>query len=199
MSTKPLSIGLTGGIGSGKTLIAKVFMEIGVPVFFSDIVAKECYRDKSFVEEVARVISPTIIVNGEFSKQELARIIFTDNTKREQLNKLVHPKVLRMYNHWYKKQDTPYIILESAILFEIGWQQHFNKIINVQSPQEVAIERIMQRDGITEKEAMTRIESQLSSKSKSMLADYVIRHDNLTMLLPQILTVHNEILKLANK
>ncbi|MDR0789160.1 MAG: dephospho-CoA kinase [Bacteroidales bacterium] len=199
MKVPKLSIGLTGGIGSGKTLIARAFMEIGAPVFFSDIEAKECYNDWEFVQLVAKEISPTIIEDGKLSKQALAKIIFSDKAKRELLNKLVHPKVLSKYNNWFSQQTAPYVIMESAILFEIDWQQHFDKVICVKTPQEIAVERIIHRDNITEEEALERMSAQLPTATKVSLSDYIIEHDNQTMLLPQILNINNEILKLINK
>ena len=198
MKTRPLSIGLTGGIGSGKTLLSKVFMEIGVPVFCSDIEAKACYEDKEFVRLIAKEISPSIIQNGELSKPTLASIIFSDQTKREKLNALVHPKVFSKYEQWFSQQTAPYVITETAILFEIGWQQHFDKIICVRSPLEVAMERIMQRDNITKQEARQRISAQMPPETKASLSDYIIEHDNQTMLLPQVLDIHARILELTN-
>jgi dephospho-CoA kinase len=199
MKTQRLSIGLTGGIGSGKTLIAKVFTQMGVPVFFSDTEAKECYDDWDFVRLVAKEISPTIIENGKLSMPALAKIIFSDKSKRERLQKLVHPKVLSKYERWLEQQTAPYVIMESAILFEIGWQGHFDKMICVRTPQQVAIERIMQRDNITEKETLKRMAAQLPTETKVSLSNYIIEHDNQTMILPQILNINNEILKLTRK
>jgi dephospho-CoA kinase len=199
MNKSSLSIGLTGGIGSGKTLICRVFESLGVPVFISDIEAKRCYDDMDFVRLVAKEISPTIIVDDKFQKKVLAKIVFSNNTLLKKLNKLVHPVVLNMYDRWLEQQDYPYVILESAIILEIGWQQHFDKIIGVDTPMEVAIERVVQRDNISREEVMQRIMTQKPSSKKSMLSDYVIYHDNSIMVLKQVLNIHEQILALAKK
>ncbi|MDR1006549.1 MAG: dephospho-CoA kinase [Bacteroidales bacterium] len=197
MTKATLSIGLTGGIGSGKSLIAGVFESIGVPVFFADDYAKKSYEDWDFVQEIARVISPKVIVGGKFSKTELANVIFTDRKKRLMLNSLVHPKVLSAYNEWLSEQETPYALMESAIIYEIGWQGRFAKTICVNTPLNIVIDRIMKRDKITKEQAMERIQAQMATEEKVALADYVIQHDNMTMLLPQILEIDSDIRKLT--
>jgi len=199
MSKTLLSIGLTGGIGSGKTLICRAFEALGVPVFFADMEAKKCYDDMDFVHQVAKVISPKIIVEGRFVKEELAKIIFNDMEKRKQLNKIIHPLVIANYEKWLENQTYPYAIMESAIIFEIGWQQYFDKVISIFSPLKVAVERVMQRDNISEKEVEKRMSTQLPNEKKAMLADYVIKHDNNIMVVPQILEIHQKILNLSTQ
>lgn len=189
------SIGLTGGIGSGKSLISKVFNHFGIPVFNSDKQAKELYKDPLFLQEIVEEFGEEIIENGKFSTQKLANIVFNDNKALEKLNSLIHPKVLDKYKLWQSKQTSPYTILESAIILEIGWQNHFDKIINIETPIEIAIERVKLRDNISREQVLQRINNQMPWQTKKQLSDYNIYHDNKTMLLPQIIAIHEDILK----
>lgn len=193
------SVGLTSGIGCGKTLIAKVFSTFGVPVFNSDQQAKELYKDSVFLQQIVHTFGNTIIENGKFIPQRLADIVFNDRQALKTLNALIHPKVLERYKLWQSKQTSPYTILESAIIFESNWQNHFNKIINITSPLEIVIERVKFRDKISEEQILQRINNQLPTQEKEKLSDYNIFHDNKTMLLPQIIAIHNDILEKSKK
>lgn len=193
------SVGLTSGIGCGKTLIAKVFTTFGVPVFNSDIQAKELYKDSVFLQQIVHTFGNTIIENGKFIPQRLADIVFNDTQALKTLNALIHPKVLERYKLWQSQQTSPYTILESAIIFESNWQNHFNKIINITSPLEIVIERVKLRDKISEDQILQRINNQLPVEEKEKLSDYNIFHDNKTMLLPQIIEIHNDILEKSKK
>ncbi|MBQ2397925.1 MAG: dephospho-CoA kinase [Bacteroidales bacterium] len=193
------SVGLTSGIGCGKTLIAKVFSTFGIPVFNSDQQAKELYKDSVFLQQIVHTFGNTIIENGKFIPQRLADIVFNDSQALKTLNALIHPKVLERYNLWQSQQTSPYTILESAIIFESNWQNHFNKIINITSPLEIVIERVKLRDKISEDQILQRINNQLPVEEKEKLSDYNIFHDNKTMLLPQIIEIHNDILEKSKK
>ena len=193
------SVGLTSGIGCGKTLIAKVFTIFGIPVFNSDIQAKELYKDSVFLQQIVHTFGNTIIENGKFIPQRLADIVFNDSQALKTLNALIHPKVLELYKLWQSQQTSPYTILESAIIFESNWQNHFNKIINITSPLEIVIERVKHRDKISEEQILQRINNQLPTEEKEKLSDYNIFHDNKTMLLPQIIAIHNDILEKSKK
>jgi dephospho-CoA kinase len=189
------SVGLTSGIGCGKTLISKVFNTFGVPIFNSDQQAKELYKEKEFLTQIVHIFGSSIIEKGEFCPQKLANIVFNDNKALAKLNSLIHPKVLDKYLQWQRQYSTPYTILESAIIFESGWQKHFNKIITITTPIEVVIERVKLRDNTTEEEIKQRINNQLSIEKREQLSDYVIIHDGKTMILPQIIEIHQEIIK----
>lgn len=193
------SVGLTSGIGCGKTLITKVFSTFGIPVFNSDQQAKELYKDSVFLQQIVHTFGNTIIENGKFVPQRLADIVFNDRQALETLNALIHPKVLECYKLWQSQQTSPYTILESAIIFESNWQNHFNKIINITSPLEIVIERVKLRDKISEDQILQRINNQLPVEEKEKLSDYNIFHDNKTMLLPQIIEIHNDILEKSKK
>lgn len=188
------NIALTGTIGSGKTLICSVFERLGVPVFVADKEAIRLYKDPRFLNEIASEFGNEVLENGLLNKKALANIVFTDNKKLDKLNSMVHPRVLEMYNLWQKKQKATYTIMESAIVFEIGWDKKFDKIISVDSPKNISIERAMKRDNLSFKEIEERMNNQLTNEDKSKRADYIIHHDNKTMLLPQILEINNQLI-----
>ena len=188
------NIALTGTIGSGKTLICSVFERLGVPVFVADKEAIRLYKDTRFLNEIASEFGNEVLENGQLNKKALANIVFTDNKKLDKLNSMVHPRVLEMYNLWQKKQKATYTIMESAIVFEIGWDKKFDKIISVDSPKNISIERAMKRDNLSFKEIEERMNNQLTNEDKSKRADYIIHHDNKTMLLPQILEINNQLI-----
>lgn len=187
------TIGLTGSIGSGKSLICSVFEHLDIPVFVSDNHAKELYKDVYFLEEIVCVFGKEILDNGVLNKKALADIVFKDKEKLEKLNSIVHPKVLEMFLLWKKNYQAPYVILESAILFEIGWDKYFDETICISTPKDIAIERALKRDNVSRQEIEIRMDSQFSNEDKCKRADYIIFHDNETMLLPQILEIHNKI------
>ncbi|MDR1725319.1 MAG: dephospho-CoA kinase [Bacteroidales bacterium] len=202
MHIKTLSIGLTGGIGSGKTLIGKVFEALGIPVFIADIEAKRCYEDMNFVNLIAKEISPCIIKDGKFSRETLASKVFSDREALQKLNSIMHPIVLNKFESWKEKQtdnNVPYVIMESAIIFEIGWEKNFDRVICIDTPMEVAINRVINRDNTTREAILQRINAQMPTDEKVLRANYVILHDNNTMLLKQILEIHKNILELCEK
>ena len=187
-------VGLTGGIGCGKSLIARVFETIGIPVFYSDIEAKRLYEDKSFLEKKKKAFGREVVKNQVLQRAVLADIVFNDKDKLRQLNSMTHPKVFEMFSLWSSKQTSPYVIMESAILFENNLQQNFDLTISISSPKDVIIKRVMQRDKCSEQQVVARMSNQMSQEQKDALADYVIKHDDKTMLIPQLLTIHNSIL-----
>lgn len=187
-------IALTGTIGSGKTLICSVFERLGVPVFIADNEAIKCYRDKDFLDKIALEFGNIVLENGQLNKKALASIVFNDNKKLEKLNSMVHPRVLEMYNLWQEKQKAPYTLMESAIVLEIGWENKFNKIITIDSPKDISIQRAMKRDDLSYERIDERMKCQFSNEEKIKRADFVIHHDNKTMILPQILDIHNQLL-----
>ena len=188
-------IGLTAGIGCGKSLIARVFENLGISVFYSDKEAKRLYENPSFLQEIVKRFGESVIENGEFQARKLADIVFNDRNKLQELNELIHPKVFEIFDQWSEKQKSPYVIMESAILFENGLQTHFDKIISISTPEDIVIRRVMARDGCSKEQVCARMTNQMSQNEKNALADYLIVHDDSKMLIPQILNIHTDILK----
>ncbi len=190
-----LKIGLTSGIGCGKSLVAHVFETIGIPVFYSDKEAKVLYEDESLLNEIAIKFGKEVVVDGKLQTKKLASIVFCDENKLQQLNAMMHPRVFKRFDTWSKKQHSPYVIMESAILFENNLDKHFTKTIGITTPQDIVIKRVMQRDSCTKEQVLERINNQMPQEKKNKLVDYLIYHDDTTMHLPQILRIHEDILK----
>jgi dephospho-CoA kinase len=191
-----LSIGLTGCIGSGKSLVCSVFEHLGVGVFISDTKAKELYKDKDFLKEIAQVFGQKIVKDNVLQAQLFADIVFSDKEKLSKLNSIIHPRVFAMYDKWKSKQNSPYVIAESAIMFESGWSKSFDKIICIDTPMDIAIQRVMKRDKVSQEQVTKRMENQMPLQQKLSLADYTLINDNQTMLLPQILELHKKLLSI---
>lgn len=188
-------IGLTGGIGVGKTYVSEVFKSLGVPVFNADIEAKKLMITfKKLMDLVKSEFGEDIYVNENLNKEKLASIVFSDKSKLKKLNSLVHPIVKAEFEQWYTKQTSPYVIKETAILFESNSHLGLDVVICVSAPLELRVVRVMKRDNSTEKEIKNRIENQFSQEEKENLSDYIIINDNKDMLLPQIIKIHKELL-----
>jgi dephospho-CoA kinase len=188
-----LSIGLTGGIGSGKTLISRVFSHLFIPIYYADDRAKELYKQKKVIDKLVSSFGECIMVNDCLDKKKLANIVFNDISKLRLLDSIIHPLVRQDYEDWKIKQDAPYVIMESAIIFESNWQEMFDKVICVYTPKEIAIERVMKRDESTREQVEHRMENQMSSKAKKDKSDFVVIHDNDKMIIPQILTIDKQL------
>jgi len=191
---KPLIVGLTGGIGSGKSTVAKVFESLGVPIFNSDEVAKNIINnDIDVVNEVVAEFG-NIYVEGKLDKVKMASIVFNDQNALGKLNKIIHPKVAIYFENWVKdNQDAQILIKEAAILIESGAYLQMDKIILVSAPQNIRINRVVQRDNTTEQKIKERIQSQLSDEEKLSYADFSITNDGEEMIIPQVLEIYKQI------
>ena len=199
---KTLSIALTGGIGCGKTLISQVFSHLQIPVFNSDKVAKELYLRKNVLKDMQALFGTEIVAEGVLDRGKLSEIVFNDREKLEQLNSYIHPKVEEEYMAWLKwqtEQNVPYVIMESALIFEIHWEKKFDKLICINTPERLAIQRTMIRDNATKQQIEQRIQNQIPSKEKIEKSDYIINNDNVQLVVPQILNIDKELKELSNK
>src|SRR5688572_17993288 len=190
-------IGLTGGIGSGKSAVADIFASFGVPVFNADQSAKSQYNDPVLVGQVSEVLGTTefLEANGELNKQKLAAIIFNDPVKRQKLNDLIHPLVKKDFDEWKKNFDLPYCIREAAILIESGSYKDCDEIIVVTCSMENRIQRVMQRDQVTRESVEKRIKAQMPEEERLKYANYIIRNDGtLKDLYPEVLKIHEQLL-----
>jgi len=146
---KTLSIGLTGGIGCGKTLIAKVFSHLNVPIFNADNEAKLLYQDDEIKEQLKTMFSEDIFIGDVLNTKKLSQIVFSNKEKLQQLSDFIHPLVQKRYQSFLNKNtvlNVPYVIMESAIIFESKWEKYFDKLICINTPQNLVIQRAMQRD-----------------------------------------------------
>lgn len=192
---KAHKIGLTGGIGSGKSTVAKVFSVLGIPIFQSDIRAKQIIHEN---EEVRRAIikqfgKKSYLADGTYNTKHVASIVFSDAKQLKALNKIVHPAVFQEQADWFEEQTTPYAIVENAILYEANTAHRFDGVIVVQADDEIRIQRIMKRDNITRAEVLKRFESQLPQAKKVKMADYVIYNNEKHSLIEQVTAIHKEL------
>lgn len=182
-----LKIGITGGIGSGKSTVSKILQTMGYPVFNSDDQAKKIlFQSKNLHEKLKENFGEEIIVNGIPDKVSLAKIVFSSKEKLNILNELIHPLVRTSFEEWVLKQKSKIIFKEAAILIESGAYKDCDKVIVVKSPEELRIKRVMKRDSITQEEVIIRMKNQLSSNELIKFADFVVENDESHALLPQI-------------
>ena len=168
-------VGLTGGIGCGKSTVVNVFREIGVPCFVADDEAGKYYDDPIFLEEIRRLLGDKVFSDtGKVDKREIAQIVFNDKEKLSQLNSIIHPRVMRQFKGWAQRQDSDYVIIESAILYEYDLDKQLDKIVAVYIDREECIQRLEHRSNEQRDVIEARINNQLSAEEKMDRADYVI-------------------------
>ena len=187
-------IGLTGGIGVGKTFVADIFQKIGYAVFSADTEAKKCMQEsKDLKSAVIQNFGDEMYKNGVLQKEILANIVFSDSKKLQELNNLVHPFVQNKFEIWQKEQTAPFVLKEAAILFESGAHIGLDGVICVTTPLQIRIQRVMQRDNCTKENIIKRMENQMPQDKKEQLSDFVIVNDGKEKLLPQIQAIFKKI------
>ena len=190
-----LRIGLTGGIGSGKSTVAKVFEALGIPVYYADDAAKRLMNEDVVLKhKIQQQFGTDVYAEGKLNRKNLADIVFNDPEKLSQLNALVHPATLTDAEKWMKAQTTAYCIKEAALIFESGAHEYLDYVIGVTAPVALRIQRIMQRDGITREDVLLRMDKQLDESEKMQLCNFVIKNDEQSLILPQVLALHDQIL-----
>ena len=193
-----LKIGLTGGLGSGKTTVARIFEVLGIPVYYADEASKCLMNDDAAVKTaVKKTFGNTVYKDDILQRKYLADIVFNDEEKLKMLNSIVHPATIKDAENWIKNQTAPYIIKEAALLFESGSNKNLNHVIGVQSPLALRLQRAMQRDQISEKEIMSRINRQMDEEKKLQLCDFIIVNNEEQMVIPQVLELHEKFLQLV--
>ena len=192
-----LKIGITGGIGSGKTTVCRVFETLSVPVFNADEVAKSIMvTDADLVENIKLEFGTNAYFNnGELNRKFLSGIVFNDSNALQILNSLVHPVAIQAFNHWALEQNSKYCLHEAAILFESGAYKSCDYSILVYAPEDLRIQRVLERDGVSEEEVRIRIDKQMPEEEKKKLADFVIINDGETAIIPQVLQLHHQFSK----
>ncbi len=189
-------VGLTGGIGSGKTTVAKAFKALGVPVYIADEEAKKLMlKSKVIKRKLIQLFGDKAYVNNALNKPFIADIIFNDNSYLEKMNAIVHPRVAKHFTKWALKQDAPYVIKEVAILFENGGHKHCDLVITVTAPLELRFERLLKRDQTTKRKIEAIMKNQWSDEDKVKHSDFVISNIALENTEKQVLKIHEQILK----
>lgn len=197
-------VGITGGIGSGKSTVCRIFHEaLGIPIFYADIWAKKLVNfDPVLREGIIGIFGPeAYTLNDEYNRAHVAKIAFSDPVKLAALNALVHPAVEAESLLWHNHQAElgfPYTLKEAALIVESGGHLFLDFLIVVTAPEDLRIQRVMQRDGVTEEQVQARMRGQLKEFDKLKLADFVIVNDGSELLIPQVWGVHQEIIKSQN-
>ena len=192
---KPIKIGLTGGIGSGKTTVAKIFELLRVPVYYADAASKKLYHTNAELkQDMKKHFGEQIYKNEILDKGQLAAIVFNDEKKLALLNGLVHPRTIRDAEEWMERQTAPYVIKEAALIFEGGSASGLDFVIGVRAPKHLRIKRVMDRENISRNEVLTRMQRQIDEEIKMRLCDFVIVNDEQQAVIPQVLALHQKFL-----
>ena len=186
-------IGLTGGIGSGKTTLATYIESLGIPVFIADDEAKKLMQSDEVLREIKAVFGEAVFEKGQLNRQELASIVFSNPKKLSQLNGIIHPAVKKQFKVWLDQhQLAPFVVYEAAILFESGSYQNCDYIITITAPLEDRIARVMQRDNSSREQVLNRINAQWTDEQRATKSNFVIENSD-----PQIAKLQlDEILKI---
>lgn len=194
-----LKVGLTGSIGSGKSLVAKIFSSLGIKVYEADAEAKKFLLDVKVKQKVASSISNDVFdTEGVIINKKLAEIVFSNPEALAVLNGIIHPMVRTDFHEWLQtNQEEIYILYEAAILYESGFYTDFDKVITVSAPEELRLKRVIERDSITAEKVLQRMDNQLPDEKKVKLADYVILNNEKRMLIPQVINLHEHIKTIA--
>lgn len=189
-------VGLTGGMGSGKTTVAKMFKELGIPVYNSDLEARRIMNENTEVRKAVKALfGDNAYQNDQLNRSFIAKKVFGNSALLEELNKVVHPAVRKDFQDWAARQSAPYVIQEAAILFESGGHDHFDHMILVTAPKKTRINRIKQRDQLSEKDILERMKHQWSEKRKKALADFVIHNSDLRDTFKKVRKIHEELIR----
>jgi dephospho-CoA kinase len=187
-------IGLTGGIGSGKSVVAKIFTTLGIPVFNADEEAKHIMQSNPEMKaKLIEQFGSSIYDASGLQKEKLAAIVFNDPYQLQLLNAIVHPVTIQAAKDWAANQTSPYVIKEAALIFESAAADGLFKVIGVTAPLSLRIQRVMQRDGVSKEQVEARMQHQISDTIKMRLCDYVIENNNQQMLIPQVLELDKAI------
>jgi dephospho-CoA kinase len=193
-----LRVGLTGGIGSGKSTVAKIFEVLGVPVYYADAAAKRLMNDDEEVRKnIITYFGKESYTNDQLNRSYIASEVFNNKEKLELLNSLTHPATIRDANVWMQQQTSSYTIKEAALIFESGSAEYLDHVIGVSTPAPLRIQRVMQRDKITREEVLQRMNRQINEDIKMKLCDTVLFNDEQQLLVPQVLKLHETLLALC--
>jgi len=196
---KPTIIGITGGIGSGKTIVCKVFATLNIPVFHADDEAKKLYdTSPELLEKLVHLFGDDILTGGRLNKTKLADLVFQRDDLLKELNAMVHPLVGQSFATWHNQQSSPYVIREAAILLESGSYRDCDLIILVTADESLRIKRVMERSKISSGEVQKRMAKQWTDTDKRAFADFEINNDGKALIIPQIISIHESILRFTH-
>jgi len=190
-----LRVGLTGGIGSGKSTVADIFSVLGIPVFNADLVTRQLMEDDEILRtSIKKEFGEEAYINNTLNRKYLASIVFNDAFQLEKLNAITHPAVIDAAQKWMQQQTTAYVIKEAALMFESASAAGVDLIIGVYAPKHIRIKRVMDRDGVTRQDVLARIDKQIDEEIKMKLCDFVLVNDEQQLLIPQVLELHEKLI-----
>jgi dephospho-CoA kinase len=194
-----LRIGLTGGIGSGKSVVAKIFETLGIPVYYADDASKRLMSDdEQLKNQVKNAFGDAAYIKGKLNREYLSEQVFNDIEKLTLLNSFVHPATIKDADQWIRKQKAPYIVKEAALIFESGSQKNLDYVIGVRAPEQLRLQRAMQRDNISSERVIARMSNQMDEEEKLRLCDFVIVNDEKQLVIPQALALHKKFLEMES-
>lgn len=197
-----IKVGITGGIGSGKSTVCKIFEVLGVPVYYADERAKEILQtDAEIIKRVKDLFGEDVYdSNNVLDKKRVAFVVFHEPEFLAQYNKIIHPAVLLDSEKWMQRHlQYPYVIKEAALLFESGGNKQLDKVICVTAPEDLRIQRVMQRDNTTEEQVRSRMANQMSEEEKLEKSDFILYNDGSAPLIRQVLNIHEKLLEIIRK
>lgn len=191
-----LKIGLTGGIGSGKTTVAQIFEVLGIPVYYADDAAKKLMNeDENLKRQIINHFGIDSYANGILNRSFLSETVFSDSKKTALINSIIHPATIADADKWMEKQTTPYAIKEAALIFEADAGKMLDLVVGVYAPEPLRIERVMARNNISLEAVQLRMKKQMNDEVKMSLCDAVILNDEESLLIPQVVDFHKNILQ----
>jgi len=195
-----LRVGLTGGLGSGKSTAAQIFEVLGIPVYYADIAAKRLMNeDAELRSAITDIFGKEAYSNNILDRKYISSIVFSDSAKLELLNKLVHPVTKKDSEAWMQQQTTPYAIHEAALIFEAKVSDRLDYVIGVSSPIELRIKRAMERDKVNREEVLKRMNQQLDEDIKMSKCDFLLINDEQQLLIPQVVGLHEKLIGLSKQ
>lgn len=195
-----LKVGLTGGIGSGKSTVAQLFEVLGIPVYYADIEAKKLMNDdKELKKAIIENFGKEAYTNEVLNRKYISTIVFSDPLKLELLNSIVHPATKKDGENWMHRQKAVYAIREAALIFEANVSDRLDYVVGVSSPKELRIKRAMERDNVTREEIIKRMTKQLDEEIKMSKCDFVVINDEQQLLIPQVLELHEKLIALSKQ
>ncbi len=192
-----IKVGLTGGIGSGKTLVCEIFKLLDIPVFHADDEAKKFLYSPKVIQELTRIFGKEVIDNsGNINKKALADIVFNNTVALETLNSVIHPLVFKRFYEWcIQYSNFEYVIQEAAVLFESGFYKKFDIVVSITAPKDLRLKRVAGRDQTPVQSIKERMDKQWPDDKRNRLSDYIINNDDKHLVIPQVLGIHQRILK----
>lgn len=193
-------LGITGGIGSGKSTVSRAFNVLGIPVFSADEEGRKIMdTDPGLKTDLNRLIGEDMYPGGILDRTGLASLIFNDKELLQKVNNLVHPRVLDKYEKWCLEQDATYAVFETAILFEAGVEKYVDKVVAVIAPVNERINRVMERSKMSREQVVERMNNQMGGDDLASRSDFVINNSETSMIIPRVLEIHESILSIINK